>query len=699
MTAHQRYRIGVDIGGTFTDFALFDDATGEIMTHKRLTTPDDPSQAVVEGVRTLAAETGIAIAEVATLVHGTTLVTNALIERRGAPTAMLVTAGFRDTLDIGLERRYDLFDLRIRFPAPLVPRRLRFEVGERIAYDGTIRATPDFTALEAPLETAIETDGIESVAICFLHSYLDPRHERAAAAWLAARFPRLKVSVSSDIFPFMREFERWTTTCMNAFVQPVVDRYVARLEAGLATLGFAGNFLIMTSSGGTLTGDLARRFPVRLLESGPAAGALMSARHGRSLGLDQVLSFDMGGTTAKICLIEDGQPQNSRSFEVDRAARFLKGSGLPLRIPVIEMVEIGAGGGSIARIDQLGRIAVGPDSAASEPGPACYGRGGTQATVTDADLAMGRIDPDGFAAGRIRLDTTAARTAIDAAIGAPQRLATELAAFGIAEMVDETMASAARVHAVERGKAIGAHTMIAFGGAAPLHAARVAEKLGIARVVVPANAGVGSAIGFLRAPVAYEVVHSRYMRLSAFDPAGANALIDRLAAEARAVVEPGAGGRPVGETRGAFMRYVGQGHEILVPIPARALAAGDEAELRTRFEVAYAQLFARIIPGAEIEILSWSVVAGTAAERPVPPPVPSPATAPAPRAMRRVFEPGLGRTIDMPIFLRAEMAPGARISGPALIAEDETTTFVTARFDAAIDGARSIVLSRKPVQS
>jgi N-methylhydantoinase A len=282
MTAHQRYRIGVDIGGTFTDFALFDDATGEIMTHKRLTTPDDPSQAVVEGVRTLAAETGIAIAEVATLVHGTTLVTNALIERRGAPTAMLVTAGFRDTLDIGLERRYDLFDLRIRFPAPLVPRRLRFEVGERIAYDGTIRATPDFTALEAPLETAIETDGIESVAICFLHSYLDPRHERAAAAWLAARFPRLKVSVSSDIFPFMREFERWTTTCMNAFVQPVVDRYVARLEAGLATLGFAGNFLIMTSSGGTLTGDLARRFPVRLLESGPAAGALMSARHGRS---------------------------------------------------------------------------------------------------------------------------------------------------------------------------------------------------------------------------------------------------------------------------------------------------------------------------------------------------------------------------------------------------------------------------------
>jgi N-methylhydantoinase A len=317
--------------------------------------------------------------------------------------------------------------------------------------------------------------------------------------------------------------------------------------------------------------------------------------------------------------------------------------------------------------------------------------------VTDADLAMGRIDPDGFAAGRIRLDTTAARTAIDAAIGAPQRLATELAAFGIAELVDETMASAARVHAVERGKAIGAHTMIAFGGAAPLHAARVAEKLGIARVVVPANAGVGSAIGFLRAPVAYEVVHSRYMRLSAFDPAGANALIDRLAAEARAVVEPGAGGRPVGETRGAFMRYVGQGHEILVPIPARALAAGDEAELRTRFEVAYAQLFARIIPGAEIEILSWSVVAGTAAERPVPPPVPSPATAPAPRAMRRVFEPGLGRTIDMPIFLRAEMAPGARISGPALIAEDETTTFVTARFDAAIDGARSIVLSRKPV--
>jgi N-methylhydantoinase A len=452
----------------------------------------------------------------------------------------------------------------------------------------------------------------------------------------------------------------------------------------------------MTSGGGLTTLDAAARFPIRLVESGPAGGAILASWLAMQAGEDKVVSFDMGGTTAKICLIEDGQPQSSRSFEVDRAARFLKGSGLPLRIPVIEMVEIGAGGGSIAKVDLLGRIAVGPESAASEPGPACYGRGGTKPTVTDADVVMGRIDPDAFAAGRIPLDTGKARAAVDDAIGRPQGLATDMAAFGIAEMVDETMASAARVHAVERGKAIGEHTMIAFGGAAPLHAARVAEKLGIARVIVPANAGVGSAVGFLRAPVAYEVVYSRYMKLSAFDPGAANALVARLSAEARAVVVPGAGGKPVAETRGAFMRYVGQGHEILVSVPERDLVAADTAELRRRFEAAYAHLVARSIPGAEIEILSWSVVVGTAAERPARPAVPAPAAAPAPRGTRQVFEPGLGRAVAVPVYWRPDMAPGARIAGPALVAEDETTTFVTASFDATIDGARSIVLSRKP---
>lgn len=686
-------RVAIDIGGTFTDLVLEDD--GRLFTRKILTTPRAPEQGVMTGLHEILAQAGLRAADLDVLLHGTTLATNAILERKGARTALIATQGFRDVVEIADESRYDQYDIAIEKPAPLVPRHLRFAIPERVDATGGVRLRLDEDAVRA-LVPELRRAEIGAVAVALLHSYAHPAHEERVRAILAQAMPDLPVSLSSEVCPEIREYDRTSTTVANAYVQPLMARYLTRLGEMLGEDGYRGPVYLMTSGGGLTTLAAAARFPIRLVESGPAGGAILASWLAVQAREDRVVSFDMGGTTAKICLIEDGQPQSSRSFEVDRAARFLKGSGLPLRIPVIEMVEIGAGGGSIARIDALGRIAVGPDSAASEPGPACYGRGGTMPTVTDADLTMGRIDPDGFAAGRIRLDTAAARTAIDTAVGAPQQLTPELAAFGIAEMVDETMASAARVHAVERGKAIGAHTMIAFGGAAPLHAARVAEKLGIARVVVPANAGVGSAIGFLRAPVAYEVVHSRYMRLSAFDPAGANALVDRLAAEARAVVEPGAGHRPVAETRGAFMRYVGQGHEILVAIPTRALAIGDEAELRARFEAAYAQLFARIIPGAEIEILSWSVVAGTAAERPVPPPVPPPTAAPAPRSTRRVFEPGLGRAVDVPVFLRAEMAPGARVSGPALIAEDETTTFVTARFDAVIDGARSIVLSRKP---
>ncbi len=686
-------RVAIDIGGTFTDLVLEDGA--RTLTRKVLTTPRAPEEGVMTGLREILAEGGLRAADLGMLLHGTTLATNAILERKGARTALIATEGFRDVVEIAYESRYDQYDISIEKPAPLVPRHLRFAVPERVDAAGAVRRALDEDAVRA-LIPALRREDVGAVAIAFMHAYARPAHEERVRAILAEAMPGLSISLSSEVCPEIREYDRTSTTIANAYVQPLMARYLRQLGRMLENDGFHGPVYLMTSGGGLTTLAAAARFPIRLVESGPAGGAILASWLALQAREDRVVSFDMGGTTAKICLIEDGQPQSSRSFEVDRAARFLKGSGLPLRIPVIEMVEIGAGGGSIARVDQLGRIAVGPESAASEPGPACYGRGGTRPTVTDADVAMGRIDPDAFAAGRIPLDTAKARAAIDAEIGAPQRLTTELAAFGIAEMVDETMASAARVHAVERGKAIGAHTMIAFGGAAPLHAARVAEKLGIARVIVPANAGVGSAIGFLRAPVAYEVVHSRYMKLSEFDAGAANALIDRLSTEARSVVMPGAGDRPVGEMRGAFMRYVGQGHEILVPIPGRALAGGDTAELRARFEAAYAQLFARIIPGAEIEILSWSVTASTEAERPVPPPVPALAAAPPPRGARVVFEPGLGRSIEIPVYWRGDMAPGARIAGPALIAEDETTTFVTARFDAAIDGARSIVLARKP---
>ena len=686
-------RVAIDIGGTFTDLVLEDGA--RIVTKKVLTTPRAPEEGVMAGLREILAQAGLRASDLDVLLHGTTLATNAILERKGARTALIATEGFRDVVEIAYESRYDQYDIGIEKPVPLVPRHLRFGVRERVDAAGGVRRALDEDAVRA-LIPEFRREGIGAVAVAFLHAYAHPAHEERVREILAEAMPDLSVSLSSEVCPEIREYDRTSTTIANAYVQPLMARYLRRLERMLAEDGFGGPVYLMTSGGGLTTLAAAARFPIRLVESGPAGGAILASWLALQAREDQVVSFDMGGTTAKICMIENGHPQSSRSFEVDRAARFLKGSGLPLRIPVIEMVEIGAGGGSIARIDQLGRIAVGPDSAASEPGPACYGRGGTAPTVTDADLALGRIDPAAFAAGRIPLDTGKARAAIDAGIGAPQGLSCELAAFGIAEMVDETMASAARVHAVERGKAIGEHAMIAFGGAAPLHAARVAEKLGIARVIVPANAGVGSAIGFLRAPVAYEVVHSRYMKLSTFDADAANALVARLSAEARSVVEPGAGGRQVAETRGAFMRYVGQGHEILVHLPGRPLAAGDVAELRTRFEAAYAQLFARVIPGAEIEILSWSVVAGTQAERPPVPPLPSPAAAPAPRGTRMVFEPNAGRSIEVPIYARADMAPGARISGPALIAEDETTTFLTARFDAAIDGARSIVLTRKP---
>jgi len=472
-------------------------------------------------------------------------------------------------------------------------------------------------------------------------------------------------------------------------------RYLANLERDLAEAGFACPLFLMTSGGGLTTVETAIRFPVRLVESGPAGGAIFSSHVARQLGLGHVLSFDMGGTTAKICLIDEARPQTSRVFEVARIYRFKKGSGLPLRIPVIEMVEIGAGGGSIARIDALGRISVGPDSAGSEPGPVCYGRGGQEPTVTDADLVLGRIDAQTFSGGKLPLDGAGAKAAVKRVVGDPLQLSAELAALGVSEMVDENMANAARVHAIESGKDARSRTLIAFGGAAPLHAARVAEKLGIARIVVPANAGVGSAVGFLRAPVAYEIVRSRLLRLDGFDAAAANQLLAEMRDEAAAIVRQGAGEAPLGEARSAFMRYRGQGHEIAVPLPVKRYEADDGKLLLAQFEDAYRRLYSRTIPGVEVEILSWVVVLSAPAtdfaqtaepERPHEPP---------PKGRRRVFDPATGEAIDVAIHWRADLAPGARIAGPAIIAEDETSTVVSRLFDARIDGFGYIHLVRQ----
>jgi N-methylhydantoinase A len=434
---------------------------------------------------------------------------------------------------------------------------------------------------------------------------------------------------------------------------------------------------------------------VRLVESGPAGGAIFAACIARQHGLDDVVSFDMGGTTAKICFIDKARPQTARVFEVARIYRFVKGSGLPLRIPVIEMVEIGAGGGSIASIDALGRIAVGPQSAGSEPGPVCYGHGGSEPTVTDADLTLGRIDPHTFSGGRMALDAEAAKTAIAERIGSKLDLAVEHAALGISELVDEHMASAARVHGIESGKDLRPRTLIAFGGAAPLHAARVAEKLGIGHILVPAHAGVGSAVGLLRAPVAYEIVRGRLTRLESFDATAVNRLIATMRAEAEEIVRRGAPDAALTEQRSAFMRYRGQGHEIAVTLPVRDFTAADRAVIAALFEEAYRRLYSRPIPGIEIEILSWVVTVAAAAEGDLATASSVHESEPKPKGRRAIFDPQSGEFVDVPIYWRHDLAPGARISGPAVIAENDTSTLVSPTFDAHIDRFGYIELVRR----
>ncbi|MCC7271812.1 MAG: hydantoinase/oxoprolinase family protein [Alphaproteobacteria bacterium] len=685
-------RLAVDIGGTFTDVVV--ETTDGRTTTKVLTTPRAPEVGVIEGIRRVLQVGAIAPADIAIVVHGTTLATNAIIERKGAPTALITTDGFRDSVEMALENRFEQYDLYMDKPPPLVPRDRRFTVIERVDARGRVLRPLDEAAVAA-LAERLPALGIASVAVGFLHSYANPEHERRAGAIVARHAPGLAVTLSSDVCPEIREYDRLSTACANAYVQPLMASYLARLADALKDEGIGCPLFLMQSGGGLLTVEMAIRQPIRLVESGPAGGAILAGTVAEECGLDRVLSYDMGGTTAKICLIDDGRPETARSFEVGRVYRFLKGSGLPLRIPVIEMVEIGAGGGSIARIDALGRIAVGPDSAGSEPGPVCYARGGTEPTVTDADVVMGRVDPARFAGGKVRLDPAAAETAVAASIGAALDLDVAHAAHGIAEIVDENMANAARVHAIERGKAVADRTLVAFGGAAPLHAGRLAEKLGIARIVVPSGAGVGSAIGFLRAPVSYEVVRSHYARLSALDLGAINAMLDEMAAEARSVVRLGAPAAELTERRQISMRYVGQGHEIVVALPARRLVASDAALLQAAFDDAYRHLYARTIAGHEAEILSWTLNLSTTVAPPARVAMPRPNGAAVPAGERSVFDPSRRRHVAMPVHRRDAIAEGALVRGPALIVEDETTTVVPAAFDATVNAIGYIVMTRR----
>ncbi len=690
--AERHNKLAADIGGTFTDIVL--ETPARRYSCKVLTTTAAPEQGVLEGIDIVLKDAKLAPQAVDVFIHGTTLATNALIERKGAKTAFITTEGFRDVLETGYEKRFDHYDLMIDRPQPLVPRTRRYTVRERLSADGDILVPLDEAAIPA-LAEKLKADQVGAIAIGFLHAYAHDAHEKRVYELLAERLDdHVTICLSSEVTPEIREYERFSTTCANAYVRPLMAGYLTRLRDDLSRRGFKAPLFLMMSGGGLTTLETAARFPIRLVESGPAGGAILASTIARQCELDEVLSFDMGGTTAKICLLSDGEPERARKFEIARAYRDMKGSGLPVRIPVIEMVEIGAGGGSIARVDKLGRITVGPDSAGSTPGPACYGRGGTEPAVTDANLVLGKIDPAFFAGGKIALDEAAAGSALKSAIGDPLKLDGIWPAAGVAEIVEENMANAARVHAIERGKDISQCTMIAFGGAAPLHACPLAEKLGIERIIVPSGAGVGSAIGFLQAPIAYEITRSAAINLDKFDAARANALLTAMERDARAVVEPAVGKAKLKVTRIADFRYVGQGHEIRVTLPDGVLKPTDGPRLRQAFEKLYKVLYGLIIPRMEIEAVTWSVTVSS-----TPPPVkrarkPKAARAPKPRKQRSVYDPDLGKSVEMPVYWRFDMSPGARIKGPAIIAENETSTLVAANFRAHIDSLGYIVLER-----
>lgn len=667
--------VAVDVGGTFTDIVL---EQGELRrSAKLLTTPAAPEQAVLAGIGELLEAAGLGWPAVERLVLGTTLATNALIERKGARTALITTAGFRDLVEIGLEDRYAQYDIFLDKPQPLVPRDWRHGVAERVDAQGRVLTPLDEAEVRA-LAARLLDDGIESVAVCLLHSYAHPAHERRIRELLRDVAPALWISLSSDVCAEIREYPRLSTVCANAYVQPQVSGYLRRFQDAARERGLRAEPFLMTSGGAIATLQTGVEEPVRLVESGPAGGAILAQHIAEQVGAARALSFDMGGTTAKICYIDDYQPQISRSFEFGRVHRHLKGSGLPIRIPVIEMIEIGAGGGSIARINNLGVIQVGPDSAGSTPGPAAYGLGGQHATVTDAHAVLGTITPERFAVGKVALDPDLARLAVQAHLARPGKLTDPEAAHAVLEVVTENMANAARVHASELGKSAEDHTLIAFGGAAPLHAALLARKLGIATVIVPQSAGVGSAVGFLWAPIAYQAVRSLHQRLDRIDTTLAGSLLDALAEQVRGVVRRAAPDEPISLKRQVYMRYAGQGHEIAIDLPPGPFDADAVRTLGQHFAQRYAQIYGRSLPHVPAETVSWSVAAQAGTRRAIAADVidaagRQPAT---PSGQRTLYDFEAARWRDVPVYEREALATGQIVAGPALIVEDETTTHV-----------------------
>ena len=683
-------RIGVDIGGTFTDVVL--ECGAEQYSTKVLTTYAAPEDAIITGMHQVCEKAGVKPSQIEQIIHGTTLATNALIERRGAKTALITTEGFRDVIEMRTESRFEQYDLNLSLPDPLLPRQMRFTVPGRMSAKGEILVDLDRKDVEAVVER-IAKAGFESVAVGLIHSYLNAAHEELVREVIAEKLPHVSVSISSEVSPQMREYERFNTVVANAYIKPLMASYLGRLEDRLRGEGVDCRIFLMHSGGGIISIQNAAEFPVRLVESGPAGGAVFAAHIAARYGLDKVLSFDMGGTTAKICLINHQTPKTSRVFEVARSYRFKKGSGMPISIPVIDMVEIGAGGGSLAHVDSMQQIRVGPESAGSEPGPACYGQGGTRPGVTDADLILGKLDPENFAGGSIKLHQDNSKIALAKHVGDTLEMDAVEAAFGVAEVVDENMANAARVHAVENGEDLSEYTMIAFGGAAPLHAARLCEKLGVERLLVPPGAGVGSAIGFLRAPFSFEANRSVYMKLSDFDAEKIKVLLTDLRDEATGFVRTCDEASQILSEFKVYMRYTGQGWEIPIPLQEGQAMNPDAATFESRFKEEYTKLFGRPVAGMDIEITVWSVNATTPQKQvPLIPQTDGNATAVS-NGTRHVFDAAVGTHLKANVIDRGAMTAGQRANGPAVLVEAETTIIVPVSRDAICqtDGCIDVV--------
>ena len=681
-------RMGVDIGGTFTDVVI--EVEGKQFSTKVLTTYIAPENAIIDGLHQVCAKAGVAPSDIGQIIHGTTLATNALIERRGAKTALITTEGFRDVIEMRTESRFEQYDLNLTLPEPLIPRQSRFSISERVDATGGVLVDLNRAEVEAVADQ-LNAAGYESIAVGLIHSYLNPYHERMVRDVLAEKLPDVMVSLSSEVSPQMREYERFNTVVANAYIKPLMKSYLGRLKGRLEDEGANCSVFLMHSGGGIISIESAADFPVRLVESGPAGGAVFAANTAARYGLDKVLSFDMGGTTAKICLIKNQTPKTSRVFEVARTYRFKKGSGMPISIPVIDMVEIGAGGGSLAHIDSMRQIRVGPESAGSEPGPACYGRGGDKPAVTDADLVLGKLDPNNFAGGSIQLHADSSADALVNVLGKTLDMDAQTAAFGLAEVVDENMANAARVHAVENGEDLSEYTMIAFGGAAPLHAGRLCEKLGVDRLLVPTGAGVGSAIGFLRAPFSFEANRSVYMKLSDFKPDVIKSLLTELQDEATGFVRSCDATSDIISEFKVYMRYTGQGWEIPISLSAEQAMSPDADTFLKLFEADYSALFGRTVDGMDVEITVWSVNATTPPEQVAQIALASGTGAATVAGQRALFDPALATVSDAQVVLRNDMKTGQTVQGPAVVTEDETTIIVpssrqvTAQPDGTID--------------